>query len=203
MLSYENSHKRSIASMSPCLCYWRDFRYATTRNSVTVLTNSKRTSKRWLTPHKTTIEIDDITKGKYLKLRLFSLQLKKNTYSSNPETATHTINTDAPSLGLFNISQNRMAGEGYTNPSSDNETFQQFRANNPGMTYVEALRAWEAKKRGKHLSDPNTMAPGGPHLYPQLPPTTPAIVGGILLIQKDNTLCERRVRKLLLTLHQS
>ena len=37
-------------------------------------------------------------------------------------------------------------------------------ASHPGMTYAEVLRAWKAKKRGKHLSDPNTMAPGNPHL---------------------------------------
>ena len=57
-----------------------------------------------------------------------------------------------------------MSGEGKTNSCSDNETFQQFRANHPGMTYAEALRAWKAKKRGKHLRNPNTMDPGGPHL---------------------------------------
>lgn len=90
--------------------------------------------------------------------------MRPKTYSSNPETATHIINADTPSLGLFNISQNPMSGEGYTNSGSDNETFQQFRANHPGMTYAEALRAWKAKKRGKHLSDPNTMDSGGPHL---------------------------------------
>ncbi len=47
---------------------------------------------------------------------------------------------------------------------SNNETFQQFRASHPSMTYAEAIRAWKAKKRGKHLSDPNTMDSGGPHL---------------------------------------
>lgn len=61
-------------------------------------------------------------------------------------------------------SQNPMSSEGYASSGSDNETFQQFRANHPGMTYAEALRAWKAKKRGKHLSDPNTMNSGGPHL---------------------------------------
>ena len=90
--------------------------------------------------------------------------LRPRVYSSNPETATHITNTGTPSLGLFNISQNPMSGEGYTNSGTDNETFQLFRASHPGMTYAEALRAWKAKKRGKHLSDPNTMDPGGPHL---------------------------------------
>ena len=87
-----------------------------------------------------------------------------NTYSSNPETVTHITNADAPSQGLFNISQNPMSGECYTNSGSDNETFQQFRASHPGMTYAQALRAWKAKKRGKYLSDPNSIDSGGPHL---------------------------------------
>ena len=90
--------------------------------------------------------------------------MRPRAYSSNPETATHIINADAPSLALFNISQNPMSGEGKTNSCSDNETFQQFRVNHPGMTYAEALREWKAKKRGKHLRNPNTMDPGGPHL---------------------------------------
>lgn len=90
--------------------------------------------------------------------------MRPKAYSSNPETATHITNADAPSLGLFNISRNPMPGEGYTNSGSDNEPFQQFRASHPGMTYAEALRAWKAKKRSKHLSDPNTMNPRGPHL---------------------------------------
>ena len=92
--------------------------------------------------------------------------MRPKAYSSNPETATNIRNADAPSLSLFNISQNPMSGEGYTDSGTgtDNETSQQFRANHPGMTYAEALRAWKAKKRGKHLSNPNTMDSGGPQL---------------------------------------
>ncbi len=73
-------------------------------------------------------------------------------FSSNPDAPELTTTSSfAPSFNHHNQPL-PPAGDECSVSGSDTETFEQFKAQHPELTPKQALDAWRAKRRGKHLN---------------------------------------------------
>lgn len=73
-------------------------------------------------------------------------------FSSNPDALELTTTSSfAPSFN-HHSQPSASADDGCSVSGSDTETFEQFKAQHPELTPKQALDAWRAKRRGKHLN---------------------------------------------------
>lgn len=113
----------------------------------------------------TTKQIQDYTAGKTIRVdscqgewptlfvKFNPERLVPETSSSNPDAPEQkTSSSFAPSIGHYSHSPSAPENDGCSVSGNDAETWPQFRARHPGLTAKQALDAWRAKRRGKHLN---------------------------------------------------
>lgn len=108
-----------------------------------------------------TIRIDGC-KGEYptIFVKFNPQELKPELFSSNPDAPAQSQGYN--NFGLYGGTSQSPAEEGpCTVSGGDSETWPEFRRRHPEMSPTEALAAFKAKKRGKHLNGGFSM--GGLH----------------------------------------
>lgn len=109
-------------------------------------------------------QIEDYTSGKAIRvdgcqgeystvyLKFVPEIMTPGMFSSNPDAPELTATSSfAPSFNHPN-QPSAPADDGYSVSGSDTETLEQFKAQHPELTPKQALDAWRAKRRGKHLN---------------------------------------------------
>lgn len=105
--------------------------------------------------------------------------MRPKTYSSNPETATHIINADTPSLGLFNSSQNPMSSEGYTNSGADPRNLPAVPRQSSRNDLRRSSPSMESQETRKTPQCPQHNGLRRPTPLIAMPPIAPTVIGGI------------------------
>lgn len=73
-------------------------------------------------------------------------------FSSNPDALELTTPSSFATSFNHHSQPSAPADDGCSVSGSDTETFEQFKAQHPELTPKQALDAWRAKRRGKHLN---------------------------------------------------
>lgn len=109
-------------------------------------------------------QVDDYTAGKAIRvdgcqgelstifIKFNSIRMVPEIYSSNPDAPKQSTRSSfAPSPSRASR-QSPVDDEGCSVSGTDAETWTQFKALHPDLTPKQALDAWRAKQRGKHLN---------------------------------------------------